>query len=227
VEHFMGRIALARGNLPVAMNHFNRAVTLDGSRGEFHLYVAWAALEMGSLGRALEEVNEALTRDPSLGDAYWIRGRVRIQSGAVLDALTDLERALELKPSRYEAYAAMAESYDQLRRVGDAVRAYQRALEHDNSQGEWWYRLGRLQLDAGQRREAIPSLDRAALIGDALDAPPLWLADVHRLLGDALRNGGSRDQAIAHYRRYLEVAPANAIDRNEVRERLMEMGAAP
>ncbi len=226
VEHFMGRVSLARGNLPVAMNHFGRSIALDPSKGEFHLYVAWAALEMGNLGRAMEEVNEALRLDPSLGDAYWIRGRVRLRGGAVDDALEDLERALQLKPSRYEAYAAIAECYDGQRRLSDAIEAYKRALEHDNSKGQWWYRLGRLQLDLGRRSQAIPSLERAALIGDALGDPPSWLADAHRLLGDSLRNT-NREQAIAHYRQYLAVAPDNAIDRNNVRDQLMRMGESP
>jgi tetratricopeptide (TPR) repeat protein len=226
-EHFMGRVELARGNLPVALNHFSRAVNLDASRGEYHLYVAWASLEMGNLGRALEEVNEALTRDPALGDAYWIRGRIRVNSGAVQDALADLERALQLKPSRFEAYAAMAECYDQLREVSRAVTAYERALERDNSRGDWWYRLGRLQLDAGRRRDAIPSLDRAVLIGDAQDPPPAWLADAHRLLGNSRLQGGDRAAGVRHLQRYLEIAPANAIDRNDVRDMLMRMGVAP
>jgi len=226
VEHFMGRVSLARGNLPVAMNHFTRSIALDPSRGEFHLYVAWAALEMDNLPRALSEVNEAIDLDPSLGDAFWIRGRVRLRGGAVRDALEDLERALQLKPSRYEAYAAIAECYDGMRQLNQAIEAYKRALERDNSKGHWWHRLGQLQLDAGRRPQAIPSLERATLIGDALDDPPNWLSDAHRLLGDSLRTT-NRDQAIAHYRRYLEVAPDNALDRNQVRDALMQMGESP
>ncbi|MBW2462088.1 MAG: tetratricopeptide repeat protein [Deltaproteobacteria bacterium] len=226
VEHFMGRVELERGNLPVAVNHFSRSIALDATRGEFHLYVAWAALEMGNLGRALDEVNAAIELDPSLGDAFWIRGRVRLRGGAVRDALADLRHALELKPSRYEAYASMAESYDGLRRIPEAIEAYKRALERDNSKGQWWYRLGRLQLDAGRRGEAVPSLERATLIGGALADPPVWLSDAHRLLGDILRTS-NRTEAIAHYRHYLEVAPDNAIDRNHVRDVLMDMGESP
>ncbi|RLB50012.1 MAG: hypothetical protein DRJ42_19790 [Deltaproteobacteria bacterium] len=226
VEHFMGRVELERGNLPVAVNHFSRSIALDATRGEFHLYVAWAALEMSSLARALSEVNAAIELDPSLGDAFWIRGRIRLRGGAVRDALDDLRRALELKPSRYEAYAAMAECYDGLRRIPEAIEAYKRALERDNSKGQWWYRLGRLQLDAGRRTEAVPSLERATLIGGALEDPPAWLSDAHRLLGDILRTS-NRTEAIAHYRRYLEVASDNALDRNHVRDVLMDMGESP
>jgi tetratricopeptide (TPR) repeat protein len=225
-EHFMGRVLFARGDLPGAMQHLIRAVGLDGTRAEFHLYVAWAALEQGQLGRAKESVQLALDRDPSLGDAYWIRGRTRVQTAEVRDALTDLRRALELKPSRFEAYAAMGDAYDQLRQMSDAIRSYERALEQDAERGYWWYRLGQLRMDAGQRGEAQTALRRATTIGDREVPQPGWLADAHRLEGDALRYGGDRAQAIQHYQRYLELAPENAIDRRVIEDQLADMGAS-
>ena len=88
-------------------------------------------------------------------------------------------------------------------------------------------RLGRLRFDANRRAEASQALARATLIGDAQETQPGWLPDAHRLHGDALRLGGERAGAIEHYRRYLAIAPAGAIDRREVRERLLELGVAP
>jgi len=223
-EHFMGRVAFARGELEDAMTHFRRAVSLDGTRGEFFLYLGWAALERGDLGRALEGITKALELDPSLGDAYWIRGRVRVRTGAVQDAREDLERALELKPSRHEAYAALGEAYDQLRRVRDAVEAYETAVNHDPTRGEWWYRLGRLRMDAGSAAAAREALERATTLGDPVEPQPAWLPDAHRLRGDAAKLSGNRQEAIAHYRRYLELAPPTAIDREDVERSLERMG---
>lgn len=223
-EHFMGRIAFARGQLPEALVHFNAALDRDATRAEFHLHAAWAHLELGDLGRALERVEQALTRDSSLGDAYWIRGRIRVRTGAVRDALQDLQRALELKPSRYDAYAAIGEAYDQLRRVGDAIRAYEQALDRDSDRGEWWYRLGRLRLDAGRESDAQNALQRATALGEAATPRPGWLADAHRIQGDALRLMGQRAGAIEHYRRYLEIAPPGGIDRSEVEDNLRDLG---
>ncbi|MCS6798971.1 MAG: tetratricopeptide repeat protein [Myxococcota bacterium] len=222
--HFVGRVAFARGDLPEAIAHFERSTALDGTRGEFHLYVAWAALESGQIGRAMEAVEAALARDPSQGDAYWIRGRIRLRTGAVRDALSDLQRALALKPARHEAHASIAECHDQLRNLPAAIESYRRALAADATVGEWWYRLGRLQLDAGRSRDAMGSLARAIALGEARTPPPAWLAEAFRLAGDAQRMGGSRQAAIQHYRRYLELAPPTAVDREDVEEQIRALG---
>ncbi|MGE0788923.1 MAG: tetratricopeptide repeat protein [Sandaracinaceae bacterium] len=226
-NHFVGRVSFARGNFAEALTYFRRAVQLDPSRGEFHLYVGWAALENGQLGEALHAVNDALERDPSLGDAYWIRGVVKLRSGRPRDALADLTRALELKPSRHEAEAAMGDAYDQLGELDDAIQSYARAVAAVDDNGEWWYRLGRLRMDRGQRGDAAVALQRATLLGDAMTPLPGWLADAHRLRGDALRLGGQGHEAVPHYRRYLELAPPSAIDRRQVREALMDLGEVP
>jgi tetratricopeptide (TPR) repeat protein len=225
-EFFIGRIAFARGNLPDALSHLERAITLDGTPAEFRLYAGWAALESGNLGRALERIQQALERDPTLGDAFWLRGQVRLRTGAVQDALADFQQALTLKPGRFEAYAGIGECHDQLRQLPAAIAAYQRALEADAARADWWFRLGRLQLDASQTSAAIQSLTRATTLGES--APPgqvnPWLPDAHRVLGEAMQLSGERSGAIEHYRRYLEVAPAGAVDRNTVQRALAELG---
>lgn len=52
----------------------------------------------------------------------------------------------------------MAGCYDQLRQLSQAIAAYRRALAVRDSNGEWWYRSGRLELDSGNRAEATRSL---------------------------------------------------------------------
>ncbi len=226
-NHFVGRVAFARGNYAEALTFFRRAVQLDPSRGEFHLFVGRAALEIGQLGEALRSADAAIERDPSLGDAYWVRGVVRLRSGHPSAALEDLQRALVLKPSRYEALAARGDAYDQLSQLDNAIASYEEAVEHVDDDGQYWYRLGRLRLDRGRDEAAGQALQRATLIGDATSPLPGWLADAHRLRGDVLRRGSQRAQSIPHYRRYLELAPASAIDRRAVRELLMDMGEVP
>jgi tetratricopeptide (TPR) repeat protein len=226
-EHFVGRIDFARGNFPEALAHFERALQLDQTRPEFYLYAGWAALETGSLGQALMRIENAIERDQTLGDAYWLRGTIRLRTGAVRDALADFQRTRELRPSRIEALAGMGDCYDQMRQVPEAVRAYEEAVAAMPARGEWWYRLGRLQLDASRTADSVRSLSRAAVLGDADQHRPGWLADAHRVLGDAMKLAGERAGAIEHYRRYLEIAAPNAIDRDAVQESLLDLGVAP
>ncbi len=226
-EHFVGRIDFARGNFPEAAQHFERALSLDQNHAEFFLYAGWAALEVGNLGRALERIGQTIERDATLGDAYWIRGTIRLRTGAVRDALSDFERARELRPSRYEALAGMGDCYDQMRQVPQAISAYEQAVAANATRGEWWYRLGRLQLDGSRTSDSVRSLSRATVLGEADSHRPVWLPDAHRVLGDAMKLTGERSGAIEHYRRYLEIAPASAIDRDAVRDSLLDLGVAP
>jgi tetratricopeptide (TPR) repeat protein len=223
-EHFIGRIAFARANYPEAVTHFERSIQLDASRGEFFVYRAWAALETGDLGRAREAAEAAISRDPSLSDAYWIRGAVRQRSGLVADALVDLNRALALNPDRTEALAEIGECEDQLRDLPAALDAYTRATAARPDNAFWWYRLGRLHMDADHAGPAAPALARATELGDAMAEAPVWLLDAHRLAGDALRLNRDRAGAIAHYQRYLALAPSGHVDMIHVRGALRDLG---
>jgi predicted Zn finger-like uncharacterized protein len=218
-EYFMGRLALARGRGPDALTHIDRALSLDGSQAVYHLYAARAALEMTNLGRAIEEAEAALVREPKLGDAYWIRGIVRMRSGAVKDALKDAKRALELNPQRFDAYALMAESFDELRQLPQAIEAYHHALERDPQRAEWWYKLGRLHLDMGDRAHSNEALEKAIALGDKREPMPYWLPDAFRLSAEIAR-ASDRKLAVTLFKRYLKLAPDGALDREDVRKLL-------
>src|SRR5690606_15396110 len=118
-------------------------------------YLAWAFFEQGNLAGALEELGTTLGLDRGLGDAHWLKARIDVRTGAVRDAIPEAEEALRLNPSRHEAYATIGDAYEQLGRRGDAVRAYEDAVARRPGNGEWWYRLGRLRLDANKRDEAL------------------------------------------------------------------------
>lgn len=222
-EHFLGRIALRRGQIEAARLRFQRASQLDPTNGTYRMYVGWAALESGEMTPALRELDAALKLDPNLGDAYWLRARIRIRAGVVRDALSDLKRALELNPSRIEAWAAMGECHFQLGQVKEAVRDFEKAVQGNPENAYWWYRLGRLQLDEGLRGEAASSLSKATALGD--DAPDKhgWLADAHRLIGDIYYAQRKRQDAVVEYGRYLELAEADAIDRRDVELKLRKI----
>lgn len=225
-EHYLGRIAMERGDLTTARQHFLQGARLEPQHGLYRMYVAWAALESNEMTTAMRDLNAALKLDPTLGDAYWLRARIQIRAGTVRDALADLEKAIELNPSRVEALAAIGECHYQLGQMKEAIAAFKKAVEAEPKQGQWWYRLGRLQLDEGQRDQAFQSLSGAAEFGDALAEQPAWLADTHRLIGDVYYAQRKQREAVVHYARYLELSPADAIDRAEVQNRLRKIGTS-
>jgi predicted negative regulator of RcsB-dependent stress response len=102
----------------------------------------------------------------------------------------------------------------------ESIAAFEKAVAGAPEQGYWWYRLGRLQLDEGQRAKALTSLIEATSIGDEDPSGKAWVADSHRLTGDIYYALNKRQEAIVEYGRYLELADREAIDRADVQNKL-------
>jgi cellulose synthase operon protein C len=217
-EHYLGRVLFARKETALAAQRFERAVNFDLRVPEYHMYLAWALLEQGDYGGALESVQRAIERDPNLGDARWLLGRIQLRTGAVKDALANFQTALRLKPGRIDAIANMGDAYDELRDVPNAIKSYQEAVRKAPDNAEWWYRLGQLLLDKGQREPARSALSEAVLHGDKLSERPSWLADAHRTYGDVLRETKRNAEAVEHYKLFLEMAPLGHPDRKEIEQ---------
>ena len=222
-EYLLGRVALARGNGQEALTHFDRALSLDATAPEYHLYAARAALRASDLGRAHDEVQLALRRDKRYADAYLVRAQIRLRAGAVRDALRDAALALKYNPSGQEAYVTMGDCYEQLRKLKEAIGSYEKALAQRPEQAYWWYRLGRLRLDNGAQADAAKALARATAQAQKQTEAPPWLADAHRIYAEATYKK-QRSTAIKHFRRYLRLAPPSAIDRRDVIRRLRRWG---
>jgi tetratricopeptide (TPR) repeat protein len=214
-----------KGDSPVAIQHLTRATDLDPQIAEYHLHLGWAQLESNQLGAAADEIASALELDPQLPEAFHVRGLLGNRTGAVRDAKADFERALALRPTLHVARAGLGDALDQLGDRPGAIRAYEAAVAADGSHGDWWYRLGRVRFDAGRAGEAVAALSRAIELGAGDGRNASWLAEAHRIRGEAHRLGGGRAAAIADFRRYLELAPASALDREDVQDRLFDLGA--
>ncbi|MFK7999371.1 MAG: tetratricopeptide repeat protein [Polyangiales bacterium] len=224
VAFFRGRIAFERGASTQALDHLGRAVMMDASVAMYHLYNAWALLQANQLGRAGSEVELTLGLDETLPEAYMVRGLIRVRSGAVDDAANDFRQSIALSDHLAPAHAGLGEALAQQGRQGEAVQSYARATNLDATEGRWWYRLGELRVDRGDRREALAALQRASALASEVEGTQVapWVYETYRVLGDALR-GGDSAAAIAAYRTYLERAPASALDRDQVQRRLASL----
>jgi len=223
-EYFIGRISFARGRTADALAHFDRALGLDISKAEYHLYVARSTWELQNFSRTMEEADVAIKRDPYLGDAYWVRAMVRLRVGQVKDSLKDVDKALQLNPARTEAYAVRGDAYEQLRQLPEAIAAYRQALQIDEMRGQWWYRLAGLLADSGEHGQAEAALRRATEAGEKSEPLPHWLPDAYRLAGENAERRNDRQGAIRSYKRYIEISPTNSIDYGPVTKKLRSWG---
>lgn len=223
-EHFLGRIALERGNYESASARFKNATDLDPTQFVYFTYLAEAELGRGhitAVGPALKRAEEL---DPNEPELFLLRGRLGVRTGAVQDAIRDLKKTLQLDPDLIEAYSHMGSAYAQMGDNRSAINAYQQAAAHAPNEGQWYYKLGELFMNTDRRADAMRELKKAVEAGEKLDHDPSWLAESYRLLGDGERLGGNEGAAKKHYLKYLEIAPASAMDRDAVTEQLERWG---
>ena len=131
------------------------------------------------------------------------------QGSIALAALTAL---LVLAPARLLAQDAPPPD-----EPGDGTVASQDADVARRAREE--FEQGFAHFEARRFREAIHSFQVAAQLVPSAD---LWfnIARAHEELGEW-------EQAIEHYRRYLELATPGAIDRDDVRRHLIDLGVTP
>jgi cellulose synthase operon protein C len=227
-NHFLGRAYLKQGGLEAtaAMRYLQRAVDLDPNKGEYHLYVAWAANEQSpaQIGLARKHVEKALALDKTLADGYWQRGLVELREGSYGDAVKDLRKALELKPDRIEAHAALAEAFEKKNDNALAMQEWAKAISGDDKQAAWRYQYGRLLADKNQNAEAAKHLAFAVEKGKTMQPRPGWLFVAAFEAAEAQRKTGKKTEACESYKLYMELSPPTHPDRRDAEKGMKDSG---
>ncbi|MEO8213811.1 MAG: tetratricopeptide repeat protein, partial [Myxococcales bacterium] len=239
----LAEVRRAGGDLPRALVELRRALAVDGSP-EVQLEYGRA---LSALGRD-EDALAALSQAQDLPEAAVERGRILLRRGDAEAASKQLGAATARLPAHAEAFLLLGDAEDRLGHALRAEAAWRTAVKLAPTSAEARYRLGRLEMDRGQAAAALPQLRAAAdhLPGRELGrdkpaatvtattgaapavpapAPPAWRADLFFQLGFAELRQGARDRALLAFKRYLEIAPADAPARAEVNRQVSALAS--
>jgi cellulose synthase operon protein C len=215
VNHYYGRALLLEGGarLPEAMRYLQKAVDIEPSRAEYHLFLAWGANESKDYKLAENQVAKALELDQLLGDAYWQRGVVEEVQGAVDDAIKDIQKGLKLHPTRVEAHATLAKCYADKNMTKEALAEWALATSGGSERPEYEFLYGRLLYNERSKLEALPHVLAAAKAAEAMEQPPLWATQAEFLTGEALLKQGNKVDAKEHLIRFVAAGERSSPDR--------------
>ncbi|MDB4970678.1 MAG: Tetratricopeptide 2 repeat protein [Myxococcales bacterium] len=215
----LARMQLEAGRPEEALPEARRAATL-ADLPEAHLTLGRVLEAMSKLDQAIAEYNLA-RRPPVEGEAQLGRARILVRMGATKDALAELAALAKDPKLRAPALLLAGDCYADLQQGDRARHSYEDAVRAAPESGDAAFKLGRAFHDSGRRRDAIVQLERAIKLGgDKIR----WAADAQLILGDAHREGKENDAAIKAYKRYLELAPADAPARVEVQKQITILG---
>lgn len=199
---------MGKGDLAGAAASY-RKITATAPKGEFagadpqleeaHYFLALIASKQGDARSAVTEATAALRIEPTDSDAWYVLGSAQLRAGQPKESVTSLRRALMFVPTGWcDPYAALVDAYT---RLGKAEQSqYARAM------------VSFCQKRTGEAEQQLKALTAGPAAVDALIG-----------LGEIAESSGRQPDAIASYRKALDLEPTNTT----VIEALARLGVGP
>ena len=135
------------GQLDLAINHFDQAITLAPNFADGYANRAdvWRAL--GDVEKAFADYDQAIELDPNIPRYYYNRAITYKWQGELEKAITDYDQAIALDPEFAYAYHNRANIYWMLGDLTQALADFDNALQYDPTDKLGYQNRGRLYLD--------------------------------------------------------------------------------
>ena len=201
--YFLGRALAGRKNLGEAGDLMRKAVEIEPDNPDY-LYHLGLIYERGQQVRdAIDSFTKSVEKGNHGADAYEHLGLNLMVENRFQDAVKSFRKAAEADPKRARIWAEVGDAEQQAGDLEGAIRDFQRALAQDPSLPSVWTKLGIAYKDKdckGCRIKAVDALQHATRVdpGDAL---------AHHELGYMFKDDGRRRDAIAEFRKYLDLRP--------------------
>lgn len=199
-SHLMGLMAHAYGNLPVAIEHLQRACQATRVPATFLSNLAEMYRQAGKLAEAEAAGRRAIAIDHGLVAGWNNLGIVLQEAGKFDESLSCLEQVVALKPDYPEAHNNLANTLKRLGRLADAKRHYETALQLVPNYAEALSNLSNLATDMGQADDAL------AYARKAIDINPR-LADAYINAAAAEQSRGNDEETLRWVDRLLSFQP--------------------
>jgi choline-sulfatase len=213
----LARIATAERDLPLAREHYEKALAIDPSNPGVHFNLGNILAELGDYQGAIERFRAAVTLDPEFSDAKARLELLLRKTGRLAEAASRPSAAAVPPGDPLQAALAEAARKAAAGAWPEAESALRRALELAPESGEAHYRLANLLAAKSQWKEAVAHFQRA------LEAAPSS-AEVHHRLALALRETGAVEPALEHLREAARLAPDSAPIQSDLGRTLKQLG---
>jgi tetratricopeptide (TPR) repeat protein len=216
----LGRVAAARRDYARAVEHFERALAIDGRSSIIHYPLAMAYRELGNVDKVAMHLGqrgsvEIGPPDPAMqalaamlesAAAYESRGLRALEQNQVDVAIELFRKGLTLEPDvpslRHRLGTALYLSGD----VAGARHEFERVVQESPGFAGAHYSLGVMLASDGKYRDAI------GRFSEALEQQPEYI-EARVALAEALRDVGRAEEALGHYEDVLRLNPRSVAAR--------------
>ncbi len=194
---------------------YRRGLELAPDDAELRNALGWTLFQDGRTAEAVAEYQRALTANPNHVKSHNNLALALVELGRLEEAASHFQRSLEIEP-KAEIYSDLGFTMAQLGKSEEASADYQKALELDPKCASAHFNLAVTFVQAGKFGEA-ESHYRQALAGRPT-------AETHNGLGYVLAQQGQADEAVAEFRKAIDLNPKFTPAYNNLAEALVKQG---
>jgi tetratricopeptide (TPR) repeat protein len=147
---------------------------------DLHMMLGSAFADQHEYDTALQEYRKSLAIDPNQAQTHYLAGLALIRNGRPKDAVEELRTALKLSPSDVSAKYHLAFALVQIQQKEEAQSLLRDVIQQDPQRADAYYELGKLQLEQGDTKGAVLSLETGTKVGPEADYIHYQLAMAYR-----------------------------------------------
>ena len=133
-HQLLGEIALAKGDLPLAVKELEAEQKLNPLDGPMYDRLGDAYVRSGQFEKARQALNKAVLLEPNATGPYILLGEALIGLNQPIQAVHYLDRAATMDPGNYITHNFLGQAYRALGRTADSVREFKLSvkIQHQN-----------------------------------------------------------------------------------------------
>jgi tetratricopeptide (TPR) repeat protein len=194
----LGNTLKELGRLDEAEACYTQAIALKPDYAEAHSNLGSTLQELGRLDDAKASLIQAIALKPDYAEVHNNLGITLQEQGRLDDAKASYAQAIALKPDYAEAHSNLGNTLHELGRLEEAEASYTQAIALKPDFAKAHYNLGVTLQELGRLDDAKASLIQAIAL-----KPDYALA--HSKLGFTLTAMGSKESALRHFKRNLQL----------------------
>ncbi len=145
LQYWLGKAALAKGDIDLAEKSMREAVTLNPSRLNAEEELALIAAQRGDMPTLSDVADKTIAAAPKFPGGYVWRAMVEMKHNTPDKAEADLKTAISIAPQSPQAYLLLGKLRFTQKRFPEGVSLLEQALQHDPNSVEAMRTAGQLR----------------------------------------------------------------------------------
>jgi len=199
LHYLRGRLFFMKGQFADALNESVKVFQRNNKHTDALLLMGLCYLNLNKPHEAIKELAKIAQIVPEDTESLSLMSMAYRDLEDFASAKDYIEKALTIDPGNLKLRLQLAETLDLMNEDESALREYEYLLEKDLQNPRAYSSIGIFYMNRGQEEKGI------AFLEESLRLSPI--PDIYYYLGFAYRKVGRNREAIASFRKFLELAP--------------------